>query len=66
MRVVPVSAPTQKIPVSVSENPSRFDTRTRYPFRVPVPFSSLAQLDLLGFICLCVEWKQALFFFKKN
>jgi hypothetical protein len=33
----------EKKKVSVSENSSRFDTRIRYPFRVPVPFSSLSQ-----------------------
>ena len=41
IRVIHVSVPTNKIPVSVSEITSRFGTRIRYPFWVPVPFSSL-------------------------
>jgi hypothetical protein len=41
IRVLPVSVPNIKIPVSVSEKWSRISTRIRYPFRVPYPFSPL-------------------------
>jgi hypothetical protein len=47
IRVIPVSVPINKIPVSVSKITSRFGTRIRYPFRVPVPFSSLT-----GDVCI--------------
>jgi hypothetical protein len=50
-RVVPVSVPPTKIPVSVSENPGFFATRIRYPIRVPVPFSPLAVLLLSSCHC---------------
>jgi hypothetical protein len=46
IRVIPVSIPTNKIHVSVSEITSRFGTRIQYPFRVPVPFSSLGETVL--------------------
>jgi hypothetical protein len=44
IRVVPVSVPNIKLPVSVSEKTSRISIRIRYPVRVPDPFSPLDTL----------------------
>jgi hypothetical protein len=55
IRVLPVSVPNIKIPVSVSEKWSRISTRIRYPFRVAYPFSPLLATRAPRVLCYAKE-----------